>query len=317
MRRVRADGITIYPVERLGNQLFIYAAGLAQARRLGVPCYANLAFYRYTRPRRSYSRRTYELEQFDSGVIVPPESEFHRPLILREPSFPMAAFWHREIGARFPLTGPPVFMERSFRYDERIDSITPGTTLFGYFQSWKYFREIAGELRERMFALSEPSDWYRATSERIVPGSGAIALNVRRGDYTLAYQQERQGLATRDYYARALEHLRRLGLDGPVYVASDSLSDVLEEFAGLGELVPIDPPAGVNPFEVLLLLSRADGLVAANSTFSWWAGFLGERPGRVVIAPRPWFTLSDVDTRDLLPPDWITLDRETLGAAEH
>ena len=32
-RAAMPDGITVYPLERLGNQLFIYAAGLAQARR--------------------------------------------------------------------------------------------------------------------------------------------------------------------------------------------------------------------------------------------------------------------------------------------
>ena len=32
--------------------------------------------------------------------------------------------------------------------------------------------------------------------------------------------------------------------------------------------------------------------------------------GQVVIAPRPWLTRADLDTRDLLPVDWLTLDRE-------
>jgi hypothetical protein len=60
----------------------------------------------------------------------------------------------------------------------------------------------------------------------------------------------------------------------------------------------------------VLILSRVDGLVIANSSFSWWAGFIGERPGRVVIAPRPWFTQTKLDTRDLLLPDWLSVDRD-------
>jgi hypothetical protein len=145
--------------------------------------------------------------------------------------------------------------------------------------------------------------------EKIRPGSGSIGLHVRRGDYLLPEQQKIQGLATRAYYERSLEYLRRLGFDGPVYLATDSPESVHHEFAGMGEFLPIDPPPGAHPFEVVLLLSRVDGLVLANSSFSWWAGFVGERPGRVVIAPRPWFTQADTDTRDMLPPDWLTLDR--------
>ena len=78
--------------------------------------------------------------------------------------------------------------------------------------------------------------------------------------------------------------------EASVYLATDSPGVVREEFAGMGELLPIDPPPGCHPFEVVLVLSRFDGLVIANSSFSWWAGFIGERPNRVVIAPRPWFT---------------------------
>jgi hypothetical protein len=84
------------------------------------------------------------------------------------------------------------------------------------------------------------------------------------------------------------------------------------KFDGLGQLRPIDPPPGTDPIELLLILARADALVAANSSFSWWGGILGERPDRVVIAPRPWFT-APVDTTDLLLPGWLTFDREDDG----
>jgi hypothetical protein len=146
-------------------------------------------------------------------------------------------------------------------------------------------------------------------SEAIVPGRGAVALHVRRGDYVLPEQQRVQGLVTEDYYVRALDVLQRMGFDGTVFVASDSIDLAVKELHGVAHVVPIDPPPGTKDFEVLLLLSRADALVAANSSFSWWAGYLGTRPGHVVLAPRPWMTRVDFDTRDLLPKDWLTLDR--------
>lgn len=309
VRSAEPDGVTVYLLERLGNQLFMWATGLAQARRLGAPLYANLGFYRNDRPRRGYDK-VYELGGFDSGMVVPAGAEFHRSVFLGLPTVPIASAWHNRVTGHLPAIAPPVFMERSFVYDDRITTVDRGTTIVGMFQSWRYFADITDEVRDRVGRIVDPSDWYRSMTAEIAPGRGSIVLNVRRGDFMLAAQQNNQGLATRDYYARSLQTLRRMGFDGTVFVASDSLDIALGELGDLAELVPIDPPPGTSYLEVLLLLSRADAFVAANSTFSWWAGYLGDRPDHVVIAPRPWLTRSGVDTRDVLPKNWLTLDRD-------
>jgi hypothetical protein len=299
----------VYPIERLGNQLFTYAASFAQARRLGVPCYVNLGFFEHVRPHRPYPYR-YELGVFDSGLVVPDDPRMHLPMFLGFPTVPGASFWHDRIGPRLPMSGPPVFMEKGFPYDDAFRRIQPGTTVVGMFQSWRYFDDLGDELRERMTRLTRPSAWFQTMRERIRPGQGQVGIHVRRGDYVLPEVQRKQGLAQRPYYERALTHLRRLGLDGPLWVSTDSLDLVRTEFADLPEFEPIDPPPGVDPFEVVVVMSWLDGLVAANSSFSWWAGYLGARPGQVVIAPRPWFTTAELDTRDLLPANWLTLDRD-------
>jgi hypothetical protein len=303
-----ADGLTLYPVERLGNQLFTYAAVLAQAQRLGVPCYVNKAFFEHVRPERAFTHG-YELDVFDNGLVVPEAAAYHRPVYLGFPAIPLARRWHNQSVPIVPGTSSRIFMERSFAYDPRFRDVQPGTTVLGFFQSWRYFSDCGDEIRARVSRLAQPSDWYLELCEEIRPGTGSIGLNVRRGDYLLPHVQRVHGLATRAFYDRALAHLRRVGLDGPVYLASDSLDAVRAEFSGMSEFRLLDPPAGVHPLEVALLLSRVDGLVIANSSFSWWAAFIGERPGQVVIAPRPWFTQGGFDTSDLLPSHWLTLDR--------
>jgi hypothetical protein len=307
-RKAKPEGLTLYPVERLGNQLFSYAAVFAQARRMSIPCYVNKAFFTRVHPERSYDPE-YLLDAFDSGLAAPVESAYHMPVFLGYPAVPAARWWHNRFSPLLPGNSGRVFMERSFAYDGRLRDVRPGTTVLGFFQSWRYFDDCAAEIRERMARLNKPSDWYLEMCEKIQPGAGNIGLNVRRGDYVLPAVQATHGLATRAYYQRSLAYLRRLGLDGHVYVASDSLGAVLEEFDGMAEFLPIDPPPETHPLEVMLILSRVDGLVIANSSFSWWAGFIGERPGRVVVAPRPWFTRANLDTCDLLLPDWLTVDR--------
>jgi len=309
-RKARVDGLTLYPIERLGNQLFTYAAVFAQALRMSIPCYVNKAFYEYVRPERTYQYQ-YDLDVFDNGLVVPSENAYHLPVFLGFPAVPQARIWHNRAPHMLPGASNYIFMDRSFAYDPRLRDVQPGTTILGTFQSWRYFADYGDEIRDRMLRLTKPSDWYQDMCEKIKPGAGNIGLQVRRGDYTLPLNRSIQGLTSRAYYERSLSLLRRLGYDGPVYLATDSPDAVREEFKGMGEFIPLDPPPDTHPFELVLILSRVDGLVISNSSFSWWAGFIGERPGRVVIAPRPWFTRTTTDTRDLLPPDWLTLDRES------
>ena len=53
-------------------------------------------------------------------------------------------------------------------------------------------------------------------------------------------------------------------------------------------------------------MSMCDDFIIANSTFSWWGAWLGNR-GKV-IAPKKWFGENlNHDTKDLYCPDWILI----------
>lgn len=311
-RKVKPDGLTFYPIERLGNQLFSYAAVFAQARRLSVPCYVNKAYYEFSQPPlRSYQLK-YELDVFDSGLISPQENAYHIPLYKGYPDVG-ARYLYNHMPSVVPGPWNSTFMERSFGdYDPRLREAKPGTTVVGFFQSWRYFDDRGSEIRDRMSKLTKPSDWYLEMCDKIRPGTGVVAMHVRRGDYLDPLAQTVHGLARRGYYETALSYMKRMGLDGPVYVSTDSQDLVSKEFDGMGQFLWIDPPPEVHPFEVVLVLSRVDGLITANSSFSWWAGYIGERPGQVVIAPRPWYSdkQAEMRSRDLLRPHWLTLDRD-------
>ena len=56
-------------------------------------------------------------------------------------------------------------------------------------------------------------------------------------------------------------------------------------------------------------MTRCKHFVVANSSFSWWGAWLGGDEKSVRIAPRPWFEKLSFDESDLVPNDWIRLDK--------
>ena len=47
--------------------------------------------------------------------------------------------------------------------------------------------------------------------------------------------------------------------------------------------------------------------VIANSTFSWWGAWLSKSENKIVVAPKVWYLGNNVDTKDIIPREWIQL----------
>ena len=56
-----------------------------------------------------------------------------------------------------------------------------------------------------------------------------------------------------------------------------------------GEAVFVDWNRGKDSYADMRLMTSCDELVIANSSFSWWGAWLGERAGRRVFAPLKWW----------------------------
>lgn len=274
----------------LGNQLFILAAGLQQARRLGVEL---------------------RLEIWADSLSV------DRPLALPEESLPLGV---RIVRIDTHLSGPRRWRLRMARrlsrqlyvenssdcctYSSDIEHIRPGDRLVGFFQSWRYFHSVQEEMRA--FLDKVIHDTVPA-SDRVGTPQHEIAVHVRRGDYMTSHALAYHGICSDDYYRRATNLLgARIGSrDVVVYSDQPHLSldlDLDWRLAGASE--------NESAWCALDRMSSAAGLVMANSSLSWWAAWrmswTGQRP---VVAPEPWFTRSDIPTKDLLLGTWSVIPR--------
>src|SRR5262249_30692563 len=97
--------------------------------------------------------------------------------------------------------------------------------------------------------------------------------------------------------------------EADLFVFSDDPATAERElhFVPASRLVHVRGDAG-RPWEDMALMARCRHHVIANSSFSWWGAWLNRSPEKIVVAPRAWFTPSDLGKRnpgDLYPSGWI------------
>ena len=207
----------------------------------------------------------------------------------------------------FRSDGASVYREPHFQYDPAFSAQKDGTLISGYWQSERYFIEHRQLLLSEFSLKEEMEPGYRNLEEKI-ESSNSVAVHIRRGDYASnPAVADYHGLCSLDYYQRAAaivaEHLLTphffLFSDDPDWVAGSLELPWPSTIASFRDCS--------SPANELLLFSRCRHSIIANSSFSWWGGWLNHNPDKVVIAPRQWFAKTTINTEDLIPASWIRL----------
>ncbi len=200
--------------------------------------------------------------------------------------------------------------EIGFRYNP-VYSCTPSPVYInGYFQSERYFRDYAGEIRSvflKQALIAENDFWNQEIKSAAVP----VAMHVRRGDYTANPETLKfHGICDSEYYEKAVKNILEKHAGAQFFVFSDDIGAAAAELGHLSDnmrFVEHNTPR-IAAYD-MLLMSRCRHHVIANSTFSWWGAWLNENPDKIVIAPQRWFAdeAMQAQTGDLIPETWIRL----------
>ncbi len=177
-----------------------------------------------------------------------------------------------------------------------------GWKVRGFFQDYRVAEDFIEIFGESAISLQKESRELSRTSDEISQKSVA-AIHVRRGDY-LNYQDS-FGLLSDDYYVNALKTLSEKKNFSEVLVFTDSPEMVEDLRDKLDIESRIISPSDLGTSETMVLMSRCSGLVTSNSTFSFWAGILGNDLD--VVVPDPWFKSTDAWLRsaDFSKPEWL------------
>jgi hypothetical protein len=167
--------------------------------------------------------------------------------------------------------------------------------LFGYFQSPLYFECIADELRSELNGMISrgthascvhSSASYGSSLKSRLSEPNAVAVHVRRGDYL---HHPVFNVCDKTYYLDALNQMRARLPNARFFIFSDDPEWCHAEFSDSDQEVVDSGDAAANPLHDLHLMSLASHHIIANSTYSWWAAWLGNKPGQQVIMPNRWY----------------------------
>lgn len=275
----------------LGNQLFQLAAGIVAASRVQK-----------------------QVEFSDFWLRNPEQDETPRTLAIGD-----LLGNHELIHERVPRSGHVTdrvvrrrVVERSSD-DDALARLTARTgVLAGYLQRLTYVQEAWPELRRRL--ATSPDPMHRGLVTAAPADYGAI--HYRLGDYVTNPQANRaHGVTSPGYFIDVIrDGLRSRGIRRWM-VVSDDRERALEllRSEGLPSDVALDVPSADGEWGDLASLASASMCAISNSSFSWWAAFIGSSARDMrVVAPRPWFSAPGQPEPALFPDAWERRDRDIL-----
>jgi hypothetical protein len=260
----------------LGNQLFCYAAARGVALRAGgelvlddVSGFAHDHAY----------RRSYQLDRFAvAGRLATPGERL-------EPLERARRFLLRRASRRQPFAQRRYIQQEGVDYDPRLLSLLPRGTvrLEGHWQSERYFADCSQTIRDDL-TIQAPGDGKNKDMAARIAAGPSVFVHVRFFDAAA----EAAGNAPRDYYARAVAAMEARVPDAQYFVFSDRPEEARAKLpiADDRRITIVDHNRGDEAaYADLWLMSQCQHAIIANSTFSWWGAWLGEKPRQVVIAP--------------------------------
>ena len=287
--------------------MFQYAAGKALAARLGFRLILDCS--NFTNPSPKTAVREYALDDFQlslSGPVLEGRRLSKFGALLKEHKLTRQLL-PRQGAAAF---GVPSYEEPHKPFDPNLATIDSPVILRGYWQSERYFEDIAAEIRGDFQLKEGLSEHGKKVAGKIADARTAVSIHVRLGDKAADPRvRNKFGHVSDTYFRRAVAFIEKRFTDPLYFIFSDE-PDTAQRFLDFCPNSEVVDGRSERPAQDMVLMSLCDHHIITNSSFSWWGAWLNPSPGKVVLAPRPWYNpivVPERDTVDLLPPGWTCL----------
>lgn len=281
----------------LGNQFFQYAFGRAMALRNGTRLKVDTSFYENAEVTQfGYTyKRNFEISRYNVKLE---EATAHEIGVFKGKQMP--SFLQRVEFKLFPAHRPQVIKEDLSVFSPELNKLRGNLFLDGYFTSEEFFKDHASVIRKE-FTLKNSMNAENQQWAAQMQGCTSVCISLRLTDFL---HNPLHNVCSLDYYYNGLKEIEKLvGPDMTVFIWSDDNDWTREHFK---------PPYTCHYMthnypdfhEDLRLMTYCKHHVIPNSTFSWWAAWLGEHEDQVVIAPERWLNSTEVEYGHVIPQRW-------------
>lgn len=207
-------------------------------------------------------------------------------------------------------------------YNENECNISPDllfkdgkSVLFnGYFADISLFQNYRKEILQDL-VLKNISDDAKTWEEKIKNTKNSVSIHIRRGDCVINPIVRKSSVCLSEdanYYELAIKYIKeKINDDVNLFIFSDDLPWVKENMKFDGNSVQFIEFENQkkNSHEDIYLMSICKHNITANSTFSWWGGWLNQSQNKIVTMPFAWTKKDEklIDIDKGLVYDYLTL----------
>jgi hypothetical protein len=209
----------------------------------------------------------------------------------------------------FPRFNECGFHYKPLPYKENVDYLS----LFGYFQSYKYFVDYWDDIKT-MIKLQSTQQTIYNNNKTLLDDKYTISMHFRLGDYK--DKQQFHPIMKETYYISALNTIvnklenSNKNIQVLYFCEQEDINTVnlmiqTIQFAHK-KLDFIRVNDELCDWQQMILMSCCNSNIIANSSFSWWGAFMNENNEKIVCYPSTWFgkKFGNNSMNDLFPPSW-------------
>jgi len=199
------------------------------------------------------------------------------------------------------------FKEPRFTYNDEVFKLRGEHYLEGFWQTEKYFSNIAAEIRAA-FLFPPYSSQINIDMDKTLKFGNSVAIHVRKA--AGYYENSRDKTCDVNYYKRAVEYIKQHVQNPEFYVFSDNHEWVKENLTDFEyKVIDWNPSAGPENYLDMQLMASCKHNIIANSSYSWWGAWLNNNKDKIVIGPEKWFSQDgpDFDSSTIIADSWVKL----------
>ncbi len=279
----------------LGNQMFQYALGRVLSLKNKTELKLDTHFYDL----KTEKDRTFSLHNYNIKGSISLEQDFKKINIPHSSQNSLLSKFLRKLSNK-------IILENNFIFNPKILEIKNNCYLSGVWQSEKYFKGFEEIIKKDFTLKNKPSleteNWLKKISE-----GNSVSIHIRRGDYINNQKTNTlHGILNMDYYKKAIDFINSKTTSPVFFVFSDDIEWAKQNLK-INHQTFFVSNANILDYEEIIIMSKCRHNIIANSTFSWWGAWLNENNAKIVITPKEWFKSKIIDTKDLIPENWLKI----------